>query len=322
MGEKDKRGFRIPVMVLTGPTAVGKTALSLALAHRVGAEIVSADSVQIYKHLDIGSAKISTADREGVPHHMIDIIEPTEAFSVNDYATRARQVIQEIWQRGHLPLVVGGTGLWIRAAVAGYEFPSRPDNPLITREELERRASQYGWDSLRRQLSLVDPESWERIDPNDHRRLIRALEVYLTTNRRMARTHTGPSPYRSAYWVLTRPSAELSTRIQERVQAMLNQGFEAEVLGLLQSGIAPRSQSLGAIGYRDMVDWYSGKSTSLERNALIVRHTRAYAKRQLTWWRAERTAHWLDLSAWTPQDALNELVKSAQNLIQAADEKG
>lgn len=307
-------------MVLTGPTAVGKTALSLALAHRVGAEIVSADSVQIYKHLDIGSAKISTADQEGIPHHLVDIIEPTDAFSVNNYATRARQVIQEIWQRGRLPLVVGGTGLWIRAAVEGYEFPSRPDNPLITRAELERKASQYGWDSLRRQLSLVDPESWEHIDPNDHRRLIRALEVYLTTNRRMARTRTGPSPYRTAYWVLTRPSAELSTRIQERVQAMLNQGFEAEVLGLLQSGIAPGSQSLGAIGYRDMVDWYFGKSTSLERDALIVRHTRAYAKRQLTWWRAERSAHWLDLSAWTPQDALNALVKSAQNLILAADE--
>ncbi len=306
-------------MVLAGPTAVGKTALSLRLAHRIGAEIVSADSVQVYKRLNIGSAKIREDQQEGIPHHLIDIIEPTQTFSVNDYTARATEAIHDIWQRGHLPLIVGGTGLWIRSVIEGYKFPPKPANPLVTRALLEQQAARYGWSSIRRQLFLVDPDSWHHIDPNDHRRLIRALEVYLTTNRRLVRSHHATSPYRTAYWVLTRPPVDLATRVQERVASMLDQGFEREVLDLLQSGVSPRSQSLAAIGYRDIVDWYFGKSTRAERNLLIVKHTRAYAKRQLTWWRSERSAHWLDLSAWTPEDALTVLEESARNLLLSPD---
>lgn len=302
-------------MVLTGPTAVGKTALSLALAHAMNAEIVSADSIQVYKHLDIGSAKIAKSEQENIPHHLIDIIDPTQPFSVNDYVTLARQAIQQICQRGHLPLLVGGTGLWIRAVIRGYEFPPTPTNPRITRAQLEQQAARYGWESIRRQLFLVDPESWHHIEPQDHRRLIRALEVYLNTDRQIAREPAGTTPYRAVYWVLTRPASELSARIQARVQSMLDQGLEREVVHLLQSGTPPRSQSLAAIGYRDMVDWYYGKSTRVERNQLIVKHTRAYAKRQLTWWRSEPTAHWLDLSVWTEPEALQELEKSARNLL-------
>lgn len=315
MGEKVKSTPPIPVMVLTGPTAVGKTSLSLALAHAMHAEIVSADSIQVYRHLNIGSAKIQPSQQEGIPHHLIDIIDPTEAFSVNDYASQAGQAIQQIWQRGRLPLLVGGTGLWIRAVIRGYEFPATPSSPRVTRSQLEQQAERYGWESIRRQLFLVDPESWHHIDPHDHRRLIRALEVYLNTDRRIARQPTGASPYRAVYWVFTRPPADLSARIQDRVKFMLDQGLEHEVLQLLQSGTPPRSQSLSAIGYRDMVDWYHGKSTQTERNHLIVKHTRAYAKRQLTWWRSEPTAHWLDLSVWTEPEALQQLEKSARNLL-------
>ncbi len=306
------------MLVLAGPTAVGKTALSLALAHRMGAEIVSADSIQVYKHLDIGSAKISVAEQEGIPHHLIDTVDPDQPFSVNDYTIRATHAIRQIWHRGHLPLLVGGTGLWIRSVIQAYEYPSNPANPLVTRAQLEQQAVQYGWDSIRRQLSLVDPDSWAHIDQNDHRRLIRALEVYLTTNRRLVRHPSGSSPYRVAYWIATRPSAELLARIQTRVTSMLDQGFEREVIDLLHTGLSSRSQSLKAIGYRDMVDWYYGKSTRLERNQLIVKHTKAYAKRQLTWWRSEPAAHWLDLSAWTSEDALRALVKSAELLLNQA----
>ncbi len=302
-------------MVLTGPTAVGKTALSLALAHAMNAEIVSADSIQVYKHLDIGSAKIMKSEQEEIPHHLIDIVDPNEPFSVNDYAGRARQTIQQIWQRGHLPLLVGGTGLWIRAVIRGYEFPATPSNPRITRSQLEQQAARYGWESIRRQLFLVDPESWHHIAREDHRRLIRALEVYLNTDRRIARQSAETLPYRAVYWVFTRPPSELSARIAVRVQSMLDHGFEREVVHLLEAGTPPRSQSLAAIGYRDIVDWYYGKSTRRERNQLIVKHTRAYAKRQLTWWRSEPTAHWLDLSVWTDQEALQELEKSARNLL-------
>ncbi len=301
--------------MLAGPTAVGKTDLSIALAKRINAEIISADSVQIYRGLNIGSAKVPLMQRQEVRHHLIDVVEPDQSFSVADYQILASLAIEDVWRRGHFPLLVGGTGLWIRALTQSYPFPKEAMQERNLREHLERMGEHYGWEGLRRQLRLVDPESWEHIHPNDHRRMIRALEVFLTTQRRLPRNTGRPSQYQTRYWVLTRPLWELQERIQQRVEAMLAEGFEEEVRELLRQGLSPKAQSLGSIGYRDMVDWFWGKCTRRERDPLIIKHTRAYAKRQLTWWRSEPEARWLDLSVWSSDEILSRLELSARELI-------
>ncbi|MHB1955770.1 MAG: tRNA (adenosine(37)-N6)-dimethylallyltransferase MiaA [Sulfobacillus sp.] len=315
MAAKDEDRGNIPLLVLAGPTAVGKTELSLLLAQRLGAEIISADSAQVYRGLDIGSAKLRPEDRLGIPHHLIDVVEPDQAFSVADFQILANRAIDAVWHRGHLPMVVGGTGLWIKSLTRNYQFVEETDASHPLRSQLEFLGQSYGWDSVRRQLRLVDPDSWRNIHPHDHRRLIRALEVFLTTGRRLPRAPAAFSRFATRYWVLTRPMAELNQRIGRRVSQMLDQGFESEVVGLLKSGISPKSQSLSAIGYRDVVDWYLGKSSQRERDALIAKHTRAYAKRQLTWWRAEPEARWIDLSAWSVQEALDVITQNARGMI-------
>ncbi|MCL5972392.1 MAG: tRNA (adenosine(37)-N6)-dimethylallyltransferase MiaA [Firmicutes bacterium] len=314
MGARDREGLT-PLLVLAGPTAVGKTDLSIALAKRINAEIISADSVQIYRGLNIGSAKVPLMQRQEVRHHLIDVVEPAQSFSVADYQILASSAIEDVWRRGHFPLLVGGTGLWIRALTQSYPFPKEATQERNLREHLERMGEHYGWEGLRRQLRLVDPESWEHIHANDHRRMIRALEVFLTTHRRLPRNTGRPSRYQTRYWVLTRPLWELQERIQQRVEAMLAEGFEEEVRELLRQGLSPKAQSMGSIGYRDMVDWFWGKCTRRERDTLIIKHTRAYAKRQLTWWRSEPEARWLDLSVWSSDEILSRLELSARELI-------
>lgn len=302
----------IPLLIVAGPTAAGKTAVSLDLAEALEGEIVSADSAQVYRGLDIGSAKLPPAERRGIAHHLIDIVDPDEAFSVADFKRHAEAAIAAIWQRGHLPIVVGGTGLFIRALLRGFEFPETAA-PGPVRKHIEEVALRDGWEAVRRLVRVVDPASYRAIAANDHRRISRALEVFWTTGRRLAR-EPGSSPYRYAYWVLTRPLPELYQRIDARTQAMLAQGLEEEVMGLLAAGVAPDSQSLRAIGYRDMVDWYFGRSTVAERDALISRHTRQYAKRQLTWFRAETDARWLDLTNWGAERVLDQLIRSGRAL--------
>ncbi|PSR35582.1 MAG: tRNA (adenosine(37)-N6)-dimethylallyltransferase MiaA [Sulfobacillus benefaciens] len=305
----------MPLLVLAGPTAVGKTDLSIDLAKRINAEIISADSVQIYRGLDIGSAKVSLMQRQTIAHHLVDVVDSDQSFSVADYQVLASSAIEDVWRRGHFPLLVGGTGLWIRALTQNYPFPKETPSNRNLREHLADIGEHYGWDGLRRQLRLVDPDSWEHIHPNDHRRMIRALEVFLTTQRRLPRNTGGAWRYQTRYWVLTRPLLDLQERIRQRVEAMLAEGFEEEVRELLRQGLSPKAQSMGSIGYRDMVDWFWGKSTRSERDMLIIKHTRAYAKRQLTWWRSEPEARWLDLSVWSHDEILSRLELSAQELI-------
>lgn len=299
----------IPLLVVAGPTASGKTSLSIELARVVGGEIISADSAQVFAGCDIGSAKVTVSDRKGVPHHLLDVVSPCEPFSVADFQRLAHNAIEDIWDRGRLPIVVGGTGLFIRALVRGYSF-----SPQSGRSSLREQIAAMDTERLRDTLKVVDRESYERIAPSDHRRLVRAVEVYVSTGKPLPR-EAGVSRYQVSYWVITRPMTELQQRINDRVQLMLATGLVNEVRHLLQDGVLPIHQSLRAIGYREVVDWLFGRVTESERNYLIAKHTRQYAKRQLTWFRSEPQARWIDVSAWGQDRALNELVRSAQELV-------
>lgn len=300
------------ILVIAGPTAVGKTAISMAVAQALDGEIISADSQAVYRGLDIGTAKASLDDRKRIPHHGIDLVDPQYSFSVADFQTAMTQAMVEIQRRGRLPIIVGGTGLWIRALVRGFHLPdeARP-NPL--RGQLTSLGEREGYDSLRRQLRVVDPDSYHAIAANDHRRLVRALEVFITTGRVMVRHQPETSGLPVVYWVLTRSIQELRQRIHERTDAMIHGGLADEVHNLLNAGVPPHAQSLGSIGYRETVEWLYGRLTAAERDALITRHTNQLAKRQLTWFRAEKKARWLDLSAWPEESAIQKIVESMQS---------
>ncbi len=296
------------VLVIAGPTAVGKTGISILVAKALNGEIISADSAAVYRGLDVGAAKIRPPQMQGVPHHGIDWAEPSAPFSVADFQWRAGSVIQDILARGHLPIIVGGTGLWIRALIRDYRLPEQsPPSPL--RDHLDAMGKHYGFASLQRQLRVVDPQSYQAIDGRDHRRLVRALEVFMTSGQVLPRS-TSDSPYRATYWVLTRTVSDLHERIRERAQAMLDGGLVDEVRALLAEGVPKTAQSFTAIGYKETLDWLYGRLTDEERDRLIIRHTQQFAKRQLTWFRAEKQARWIDLSAWPVDAAVDKIVQS------------
>lgn len=299
------------LVVIAGPTAVGKTEISLQVAEALDGEIISADSAAVYRGLDIGTAKPLPADLARVPHHGLNLVDADEPFSVADFQRAATRAIEAIWERGRRPVIVGGTGLWIRALLRNYQL-SADAEPGPLRERLARTGAQDGFGSLRRQLRVVDPASYAAIAANDHRRLVRAMEVFQSTGRVLVRSQADSPVYPCVYWVLTRSVAELHERIARRIDAMLAQGLADEVGHLLRAGVPPRAQSLSAIGYREMVDWWYGLTTALERDALIRRHSNLLAKRQLTWFRSEKEARWLDLSAWPIDAAVGKIVASAQ----------
>ena len=306
MDDADKRPT---ILIVAGPTAVGKSGVGMAVARALGGEIISADSAAVFQGLDIGTAKPPLADQKAIPHHGLDVVKPTASFSVADFQKLAEYAVSDILARGRLPIIVGGTGLWIRALVRGYDLPQQA-GPSPLRIRIHDAAERDNFQSLRRQLSVVDSASFRAIDPHDHRRLVRAMEVFMTTGRPLHRSSGGAAPYRAVYWVLTRNVHELHARIAQRVQLMLEAGLAAEAMNLIRAGVRPGSQSLSAIGYREMVDWIYGRTTEAERDALIVKHTQQLAKRQLTWFRGEPEARWLDLSAWPMQAAVAKIAGS------------
>lgn len=308
MGEK----ARPPLLVIAGPTAVGKSDLAVRIAAELDGEIVSCDSAQVYRGLDVGSAKLPVAARAGIPHHLIDVVPPEARFTVADFQAAAGAAIAAAVERGHLPIVVGGTGLWLRSLTRGYEFPAEDDR-AESRRRIEAAAGRFGWEAIRRAVRMVDPVSFERVAPADRRRLTRALEVWWHAGRRIARG-TVQEPYQISYWVLTRPIAALHERIRVRTEAMLQAGLVDEVKGLLERGVAPRAQSLAAIGYRETVDYFYGLIAPHELQPLIVRHTEQLVKRQLTWFRSETDVHWLDLSAWGEDRAVSQIAAAGRRL--------
>ena len=290
--------FDKPILIIAGPTAVGKTDASLFLAQELGAEIVSADSMQIYRGMDIGTAKPTKEQRRLVYHHMIDIADPAQPYSVGDYLRDARSALDGIISSGGVPIVVGGTGLYIRALTRGLFHGPPADVEL--RGRLLQKDADGGEGALYAELLGVDPAAAIKIHPNDLRRTVRALEVYYLRDRTISdfqQEHAfkdRPYPFRLLF--LTRERKELYPRIETRVDQMIADGLEAEVRRLFDQGYADTLPSMQGLGYKHFLDLFHGRSSQEDAVALLKRDTKRYAKRQFTWFRREPEAAWVDIT--------------------------
>jgi tRNA dimethylallyltransferase len=292
----------IPLVVILGPTAAGKTEIAIQLAGHLNGEIVSADSRLFYRGMDIGTAKPSLEERARVPHHLIDIANPDQVWSLAMYQKAARQAISEIYRRGRLPFLVGGAGQYIRAVVESWEIPRVAPNPAL-RSVLDGWARDLNQDGLHDRLRVLDPEAAANIDPRNVRRTIRALEVILTTGQRFSsQRQRGTLLYRLLQIGLIRPRQELYARIDERIQAMLDAGLVDEVRSLLEQGYSPDLPSLSAIGYREIVAYLQGKISLEEAVIQIKRQTRVFVRRQANWFKADDPhINWFQMSQGTPE---------------------
>lgn len=285
------------VAVIVGPTAVGKTKLGIALAKKLGGEVISGDSMQIYKGMDIGTAKVKPDEMEGIPHHLLDIKEPCEPFSVVEFQRLCRALITEISARGRLPIIVGGTGLYIQAALYDYQFSAAPSDEAY-RRALKQLAAEQGAEALHRWLEAVDPISAARIHPHNIRRVIRALEVYHCTGKPFSEWQQGQSKrllYEAAIVGLTAEREALYRRINERVDEMIAAGLIEEARALYDRGLRD-CQAVQAIGYKELYDYFDGRVSLDEAIELLKQNSRRYAKRQLTWFRNQMPVKWFDMT--------------------------
>ncbi|REE57372.1 tRNA dimethylallyltransferase [Paenibacillus taihuensis] len=286
------------LLVLIGPTAVGKTRMSLDIAKAWNAEIISGDSIQVYKGMDIGTAKIKPEEQEGIPHHLIDICEPDHPFSVAEFQERCAALIPDITSRGKLPFIVGGTGLYVESVAFGYDFADAGGDEAF-REEMRLFALAQGAEALHDRLRAVDPIAAERLHPNDQRRVIRALEVYHLTGGTVSEQLEGQkkeSPFELCIIGLTMDRAVLYERINQRVDAMMEEGLVEEVRGLLAKGVPSNAVSMHGLGYKEIVLYLEGHLTLEEAVEMLKRDTRRFAKRQLSWFRHMKDIHWIDSS--------------------------
>jgi tRNA dimethylallyltransferase len=285
------------LIALVGPTGVGKTAVGIALAERLNGELISADAVAVYKRLDIGSAKPTAAEQARVRFHLIDVVEPDDDFTLADFERLAAEAITDIRSRGKLPILLGGTGLYVRAVTAELSIPAVPPQPAF-REARWAEVEEHGAPWLHQKLSAIDPPSAAKIQPGDGKRIIRALEVFEVTGQPMSSFHTPEGIHgvlRPGVEIigLDRSREELYQRIDQRVDQMMADGFLKEVQNLLDSGIAHDVKSLGSLGYRHLVQFQCEGVPLEDAIALIKRDTRRYAKRQLSWFRNDPAVHWL-----------------------------
>lgn len=291
------RASKHPLVILTGPTAVGKTALSVALAKAIGGEIISADSMQVYRHMDIGSAKVTKEEMAGVPHHLIDVLEPTEEFNVVLFQQMARQAVEEICGRGHIPVLVGGTGFYIQALLYDIDFTENDENTGL-RRSLEEIARQNGPEALYERLREIDPESCESIHAHNVKRVIRAIEFYEKTGKKISahnqEQRQNESPYRFAYFVLNDDRENVYRQIDARVDRMMEEGLVEEVRALQAMGCRRGMVSMQGLGYKEILAFLEGEISSEEAVYLIKRDTRHFAKRQLTWFRREKEVIWVE----------------------------
>ena len=289
-----------PLVILTGPTAVGKTALSIKLASEIGGEIISADSMQVYRQMDIGSAKIKPEEMGGIPHHLIDILEPEEEFNVCLFEKLALEAMEQIYERGHIPVVVGGTGFYIQALLYQIDF-TEEETDTAYRDKLWQLGEEKGNHYLHELLRKVDPESAEEIHENIRKRVIRALEFYencgkpISTHNKEQRQKT--SAYNSCYFVLTDDRKKLYERIESRVDQMLSKGLVDEVRTLKERGCNASMVSMQGLGYKEILEYLDGRCSLLEAVEKIKKETRHFAKRQLTWFRREKDVIWIDKQA-------------------------
>ncbi|MDQ0270133.1 tRNA dimethylallyltransferase [Cytobacillus purgationiresistens] len=285
------------LVVIIGPTAVGKTALSIELAKRFNGEIISGDSMQIYKTMDVGTAKITEDEMDGIPHYLIDIKEPDESFSAAEFQRIVREKINEISSRGKLPMIVGGTGLYIQSVLYDYQFSEAPSDEAF-RKSLEEKAVSLGNEAVHEELMKIDPESGAKIHPNNIRRVIRALEIYHCTGKTMTdyQQRQTPEPlYDEVLIGLTMDRDLLYDRINTRVNHMMNDGLLPEVRRLYDAGLRD-CQSIQAIGYKELYDYLDGQASLEDAVELLKQNSRRYAKRQLTWFRNKMNVSWFDLT--------------------------
>ncbi len=286
-----------PLIVLTGPTAVGKTKLSIALAKAVNGEIISADSMQVYRYMDVGSAKITPDEMDGVPHHLVDVLDPTEDFNIVLFQQLAKKSMEEIYSKGRIPILVGGTGFYIQAITRDIDFTQSEQDDSY-RKELESLAAEKGSSFLHDMLTSVDPKSAEDIHENNVKRVIRALEFYKQNGTRISEHNEEQkehvSPYNLAYFVLNAPRPLLYERIDARVDEMLKNGLVEEVKTLQRMGCHRGMVSMQGLGYKEILAWLEGEYPYDEAVRILKRDTRHFAKRQLTWFRREGEVTWVD----------------------------
>lgn len=287
-----------PLVILTGPTAVGKTKLSIALAKTIGGEIISADSVQVYRHMDIGSAKITETEKENVTHHLIDVLEPTEEFDIVRFQMLAKQAMEEIYERGHIPILVGGTGFYIQSVVYDIDFSGHDEQSRLRERLTEQAATPEGIHALHEKLREVDPVSADCIHENNRKRVIRALEFYeengVPISAHNAAQREKQSPYAFCYFVLNDRREILYERIDQRVDEMMEQGLLSEVAELKRRGCTRDMVSMQGLGYKELLDYLEGNIALEEAVYRIKRDTRHFAKRQITWFKREKEVIWLD----------------------------
>ena len=286
-----------PLIILTGPTAVGKTKASIGLAKALNGEIISADSMQVYKYMDIGSAKIRPEEMDGIKHYMIDELEPDEEFHVVRFQQMAKAAIEEIYAKGKVPIVVGGTGFYIQALLYDIDFTENEEDTAY-RMELEQIAKENGPEKLHEMLREVDPESADAIHANNVKRVIRALEFYKLTGQKISehneKERAKKSPYEFCYFVLNDDRKLLYDRIDLRIDKMMEEGLLEEVSSLKNKGYTKDMVSMQGLGYKEILDYLNGECSLEEAIYILKRDTRHFAKRQLTWFRRERDVIWVD----------------------------
>ena len=307
------------IICIAGPTASGKTALAATLAKELNGEVVSCDSMQVYKHMDIGTAKPTLEEMQGIPHHMIDVAEPWEDFSVSRYCEMAAPIVDDIISRGKTAVIAGGTGLYMDALIRGNAFAPFPATGV--RERLEAQADAEGMEAMLSRLRAVDPDAARRLHLSDRKRILRALEVYLETGETITehnrKTQAVPPRY-SPLWLgldFAR-RGELYRRIDLRVGLMLEQGLVEEIRGLLADGIPEKATAMQAIGYKEFVDALDGRCTIEEAADLVRQSSRRYAKRQLTWFRRNKAIHWLIRDT---GDTGREILENARRIVSDFD---
>lgn len=294
-----------PLVILAGPTAVGKTELSIRLAKRINGAIISADSMQVYKYMDIGSAKIMPDEMEGVKHYLIDELDPSDEFNIVRFQQMAKDALKEIYANGQIPIVAGGTGFYIQALLYDIDF-THQDSDEAFRKEMADYAAEYGAEALHEKLKEIDPVSYKTIHANNTKRVIRALEYYRMTGQPISahneQEHQKVSPYNFAYFVLTDDRKHLYDRIDYRVDLMMKKSLVDEVKNLYDMGYHKDMVSMQGLGYKELLSYLDGECSLEEAVYIIKRETRHFAKRQLTWFRRERDVIWLDKSAYQYND--------------------
>lgn len=298
-----------PMVVLTGPTAVGKTELSIQLAQKLDGEIISADSMQIYQKMDIGTAKIRKEEMDGIPHHLIDVLDPSEEFNVARFQEMAKDALAGIYRRGRIPLIVGGTGFYIQGLLYDIDF-TKEEQDFRYRENRQKKAKEEGAQAIHKMLQAVDPASAQKIHPNNIKRVIRALEFYHLNGRKISEHNEQESrkesPYRFAYFVLNQNRTTLYERINHRVDLMLEAGLVEEVRRLKEAGYGKNLVSMQGIGYKEVLDYLDGKMTLEETADQIKKDTRHFAKRQLTWFGREKEVIMIDKDKYETEEEILE----------------